>query len=104
MNRFFIAAPKHDAKVTVQEKSVSSIQPVSNVAVIAQNRATAAPTASEPIPAPNVPQIGSSSAADVPSSIASLSLYGASPATDADTGAIQGGYGIPDQDGDNDGK
>lgn len=83
---------------------MSSIQPISNVAALAPVKAPSASATSSPASAANVPQIGSSSAADVPSSIASLSLYGASAATDVDTAATQGSYGIPDQDGDNDGK
>lgn len=100
----FIADPKHDAKAAAQEKSVTSIQSVSTVSPITPIKASAPPAVRQPTSATNASQIGSSSAADIPSTIASLSLYGASPATDVDTDAAPGGYGIPDNDGDNDGR
>jgi hypothetical protein len=83
---------------------VNSIQPVSNTIAVTPRTISAAPVADNPVSQPKAPQIGSSSAADVPSSIAGLALYGAPAATDKDMDATQGGYGIPDQDGDNDGR
>jgi len=83
---------------------VNSIQPISNTIPVAAKTTATAPTVNDQVPGPSAPQIGSSSAADVPASIAGLALYGASTATDTDKDAVQGGYGIPDRDGDNDGR
>lgn len=100
----FIIGLKHDAKAAVQEKSVSSVQPVSSITPVSIPKVSASVPSGVPAPQANMPRIGSSSAADIPGSIASVSLFGATPASDADTASTQGGYGIPDKDGDNDGK
>jgi hypothetical protein len=85
---------------SIQSVSTAAIAPIQTAAVPLQQSATEQP----PV---NTPTVGSGSAANVPSAIASLSLRGAA---DDDSGASQaagmpqGAYGMPDQDGDNDGK
>jgi hypothetical protein len=84
------------------EKSMNSVQSVSVAAIAPIQTATAPLQQNEPEQSSvNTPTIGSGSAANVPSAIASLSLRGATPA-DNDSAMPQGAYGIPDQDGDGD--